>query len=256
MEKEKDKYTSTSEMKDGYVKIVETASKDEDIFKNFKRDKNYTGILEHVSQQQGQMYVNEIKDSLILDNISKFKINDKLGNPKTYTYGNYGVLSPTTLRYIKVLQDLKNNYPINGDNIIEIGCGYGGQYTVLNQLFKPQKYTFVDLPEVLSLIEKYLTTLNVVGDFEFINGKDETVEYDKEYDLVISNYAISECNKNVQKYYIENILSKSKHGYITHNQFNGYSLNEFINIIKSFGNEVTVTAESPLTGKNNVIIKW
>ena len=82
------------------------------------------------------------------------------------------------------------------------------------------------------------------------------MEYDKEYDLIISNYAISECNKDVQKYYIENILSKSKHGYITHNQFNGYTLNEFVDIIKSFGNEVVVTKESPLTGKNNVIIKW
>tara|TARA_R110002110_G_scaffold53643_3_gene154666 strand:- start:2020 stop:2784 length:765 start_codon:yes stop_codon:yes gene_type:complete len=253
---ENQKYTSTSEMKGDYVKIAEIASRKKYVFDNFKRDKNYTGILEHVSQQQGQMYLNELKDSLVLENISKFKINDKLGNPNTFTYGDYGNLSPTTLRYIKVLQDIKNSYSIDDRNIIEIGCGYGGQYTVLSQIFKPKKYTFVDLPEVLSLIEKYLTTLNIKGNFEFINGKDDTMEYDKEYDLIISNYAISECNKDVQKYYIENILSKSKHGYITHNQFNGYTLNEFVDIIKSFGNEVVVTKESPLTGKNNVIIKW
>ena len=38
-----------------------------------------------------------------------------------------------------------------------------------------------------------------------------------EIDLVISNYAFSECNYETQDIYIDKILSKSKRGYITHN---------------------------------------
>ena len=37
------------------------AIKDENVFGNFKRDDNFTSILEHVSYQQGIQYINEIK---------------------------------------------------------------------------------------------------------------------------------------------------------------------------------------------------
>tara|TARA_Y100001938_G_C8043826_1_gene407690 strand:+ start:351 stop:1109 length:759 start_codon:yes stop_codon:yes gene_type:complete len=249
-------YTSTSEMKHEYVSVVDEASKNDSIFQNFKQNKKYTGILEHVSQIQGQLYLNEIVDTTIKDNLHKFKINDKVGNPKTYKYGKFGNMSPTTLRYVKVLQDIKNNTQIEGSRIIEIGCGYGGQYTVMRQLFKPLKYTFVDLPEVLSLIERYLGVLEIKDAYEFVNGKDSEFIYEDFYDLVISNYAISECNKEVQSHYIDNILSKSKHGYITHNQFNGYGLDEFISILKKYGKDVKVKAEVPKTGRKNVILVW
>ena len=38
-----------------------------------------------------------------------------------------------------------------------------------------------------------------------------------EIDLVISNYAFSECNYETQDVYIDKILSKAKRGYLTHN---------------------------------------
>ncbi len=248
-------YTSTSEKNVNYPKITEEASSIDDIFQNFKQNKDYNEILEHVSQEQGAKYLSHINDDL-RTKMETFKINDQLGNPKKYSYPPYGEISPTTLRYVKVLQDLKNKFVLEGSNIVEIGCGYGGQYTVLRQIHRPKKYTFVDLPTVLPLIKRYVEELGISSNTELINGKDENVKYDDKYDLIISNYAISECNKEVQDFYLENILRKSEHGYITHNQFNGYVLDEFVNRLKNYGKAVNVSQETPITGRKNVIVTW
>jgi len=132
----------------------------------------------------------------------------------------------------------------------------GGQYTILKQLFTPLKYSFVDLPTVLPLTKKYLKKLDIDNNVYFIDGKNKKNIYDSEYDLVISNYAISECNEETQQFYINNILINSKHGYITHNQFNGYTLNKFISILKEAGNDVKSVTESPMTGRKNIILIW
>jgi putative sugar O-methyltransferase len=248
-------YTSTSERKK-YPAVCYKAATDDIIFNNFKRDAQYRKILEHVSQQHGTQYLKEIKNKNIIDNLNKFKINDTIGNPITFFYGNKGSFSPTTLRYIKVLDDLVKHFDINKKNIIEIGGGYGGQYTILKQLFTPLKYSFVDLPTVLPLTEKYLKKLNIDNNVYFIDGKNKKNIYENEYDLVISNYAISECNEETQQFYIDNILINSKHGYITHNQFNGYDLNKFISILKESGKDVKSVPERPMTGRKNIILIW
>ena len=115
--------------------------------------------MEHVSIEQGQLYYNLLKNTDIINSFDKFKINDTLGNPITFDYG-VGDVSPTTLRYMKVLNDLMDNWDLNGMNIIEIGCGYGGQYTILKQLIDVKSYSVVDLPEVIKLTEHF--NLNVV----------------------------------------------------------------------------------------------
>jgi hypothetical protein len=38
------------------------------------------------------------------------------------------------------------------------------------------------------------------------------------FDLVLSNWALSECTTEVQDRYIEHVLRRSRHGYITYNQ--------------------------------------
>jgi putative sugar O-methyltransferase len=249
-----EKITSTSEENYGYLDISSKASADDKIFETFKSNENYNGILEHVTQYEGNQYLDIIYNPIILENIQKFKINDILGGPRKYNYDKIGETSPTTLRYIKVLQDLMDNFDLENSNIIEIGCGYGGQYVILKQLFNPKKYSFVDLPIILPLIEKYLIKLDLVDDTSFINFKN--AKYDNNYDLVISNYAISECDTETQLEYLEKVLKNSKHGYITHNQYNGYTLDEFVGKLKFFGKNPVVMTEKPLTAPQNVIIIW
>lgn len=85
--------------------------------------------------------------------------------------------------------------------------------------------------------------------------------------MLFSNYAISECNRTVQDYYIENILSKSKQGYIIYNQIfeyfenwnseqAGYNYEKFAEKLKSYNKNIEIEKEIPLTHHNNVLITW
>lgn len=245
----------------GYLAICKLAVEYDDIFKIFKRSKDYIKVLEHVSQGQGKAYLDIIKkmDRGLLGYFSKFKENDKIGSPRTYNYYEVGRFSPTTLRYIKVLMDLKNFFgSLNKLNIVEIGAGYGGQCKIILDIFTPQSYTIIDLGFVLPLIAKYLTKLNIEN-IVFLTL--QQIGDNKEYDLVISNYAFSECTKSVQNDYLNKILFRSRRGYLICN-YNGassstmpYNKKELCEIL-SKKHTITIINEEPKTGPDNFIIKW
>lgn len=241
---------------DNYRTKCRIFSEDDTSFDQFKIDPIYTGILEHTTKTQALGYIDFIKKSkLDFSKIPLLKSNDEQGSPILENYGDevFDNISPSSIRYIKVLSELINIYThLNGINIVEIGVGYGGQCKMINDYFSVKSYQLIDLPEVLMLAERYLrkyeyTNLKFGGDFS------------EKYDFVISNYAITECSKDVQCNYIDNIINNSRHGYITCNfisdQFNIDSLSkeEFINRIK---HSVNTMDEYPLTYNNNIILYW
>ena len=72
---------------------------------NFKSNKEYNGILEHVSRELGLKYLNLIENefyNIDFKNISEFiEINDHYGNPIKYNYNfkdNILLCSPSSLR--------------------------------------------------------------------------------------------------------------------------------------------------------------
>lgn len=123
------------------------ASMDYRYFNTLRKHPIYTKILEHVSKQQGEEYLDIIKkDSDIQGSFEDYKKNDLYGHPTLYDYPGIGEILPTTLRYIKVLQDLKEEFDnLNGMNICEIGVGYGGQCRIINVFYKPKGYYLVDI---------------------------------------------------------------------------------------------------------------
>jgi putative sugar O-methyltransferase len=239
------------------------AMNDETIFANFKRDTNFTSILEHVSYQQGLDYINEIKkyDWKKL-NWNLFLENDTIGNPRTYNYLselNELVLktfyiSPSTLRYIcfglQILNYIKqcNKTELS---IIEVGGGYGGQCKILLDLCKYNninisKYTIIDLPEITLLQSKYLTKLKYenIKTIPF-DGCEKVI--DNYYDLFISNYALGEFRSDIKNFYINNVLPKCKNYFITWNTIP----------IHSYFNHSNLAEENPQTNPTqfkNVII--
>ena len=90
---------------DVYMRFCKLAATDDKVFKTFKSHPDYVPMLEHVSEPQGFEYLQIIKDRnpQLLDRIHKFRENDKFGAPNTFEYVEAGILSPTTLRYIKML---------------------------------------------------------------------------------------------------------------------------------------------------------
>jgi len=255
-------YSYRSESDNGfYLPIIEKATNDHKTFKNFKNHPFYQEILEHVSYSQGKEYLDCIikNDKNLLDKIDEFLKNDKIGNPKKYYYKEIDkLISPTTLRYIKVASDVKNIFSDKIDNIVEIGCGYGGQYLILDKLINIQNYLLIDLYEVTKFIEKYLEcyVLNSSYETKTINK----ISQNNSWDLVISNYAFSELPSETQYNYIKKILLKSKNGYMTMNSGldtsaflkNHLSLKEITNLMPS----IKIIPEKPLTHKGNYIIVW
>lgn len=228
------------------------AAENEEVFKTFKRHPDFIPILEHVTFEQGLGYIEEIKKGNLLNHIKDFVTNDLIGKPRTYFYPELEIeISPTTLRYIKVLADLINLFG-NLDilNIIEIGCGYGGQCKIINDIAKPRSYTIVDLPGVLRLSKKYLRLQDIENVISRYIDNDDKIHYD----LCISNYAFSEISRNYQDFYAEIIIKNSDMGYITCNFIAPENLTrEEIFALKS---NHTVYPEKPLTGDGNLIYTW
>lgn len=236
-----------------YPLFCKKAATDEYTFKHFKKDSTYAVVLEHVTYNQGLEYLKRIE---LFDNVvnalEKFKINDKLGSPVVYNFNEHGLFSPTTLRYVKILTDL-SQLDLNDKHIAEIGAGYGGQYTVIRQMYKPKSYTFIDLPEVLQLIKKYVTELKLDDiPISYVDGK--TLNSTVKSDLVLSNYAFSECNMEVQETYIKNVLQQATHGYMICNNLNGYTHDDIKDKLNK--PKALISAEIPKTYHKNVLLTW
>lgn len=184
-----------------YLQACKTAN-----VNNFKRDPRLTVIFEHATPKAGALYLGHIVKQTPELLSHKFT-NDQLGNPQVYEYHTLKGMSkysPTTLQYIAVLSNLiKQVGSLDGLRIVEIGGGYGGQCKTIMDVFKPACYHIIDLPEVCKLQRKYCA------------AKCFSKPTGQSYDLVISNYALSEIPNNAM--YVDQILRKCGSGYITCN---------------------------------------
>ncbi len=239
-----------------YPQVCIQASNDYRIFNNFRNHPIYNQILEHVSEEQGSEYLQLIsKDAEILASINDFRPNDNYGGPIMYEYPEIGMISPSTLRYIKVLVDLKDYFQTADNlNICEIGIGYGGQCRVINAFYKPATYCLVDIQPALSLAQRFLDNyiLHSTLAYKTMNELGQ-----RKYDLVLSNYAFTELPRTIQDIYLSKVVLNSKRGYITYNEitpmeFNSYKSDELVAMIPG----AKILREEPLTHPKNCIIVW
>ena len=245
-----------------YPLVCYLASKNENVFSTFKRNPIYRYILEHVTEEHGREYLDVIGEYGLLNaqDWQEFAKNDIYGSPYAYTYNICGMklnLSPTTIRYAKVLCDILSKFNAGEiKSIAEIGIGYGGQCRIIRTKLHDVQYTLIDLPEVIGLAEKYLSKYeNCRENIRYVDGGH--IYLNDDYDLVISNYAFSELRREVQDMYIKKVILKSKRGYITWNSiafsaFGGYSADELLRVIPG---SVRID-ERPLTHPDNCIIIW
>jgi hypothetical protein len=240
---------------DRYLKVCRDATANDNLFMGFKSNPDYTWVLEHVSRDQGEQYLDEIGDCFGSNFMGKFFSNDMYGNPQTHHYRRPNrYVSPTTLRYIKVFADLRRIFGgLDSLNIVEIGGGYGGQCKIINDMYQPKSYTLVDLPDVLGLAEKYLNRLHV----ENVLLRQPTDVSKARYDLCLSNYAFTELDRSYQDFYVENIMKKSARGYLTCNFMDDLSdgrlsKQDLCMIFPTF----EIFDEHPLTSPGNFIFTW
>jgi hypothetical protein len=245
-------------MFEDYIQCCLESAKDKNKFKNFKNDPRYVNILEHANEQYGVLVYNYLKNNnpLLVEkkNLEKFCNLDIVGNPRFLLKIDGLEVSPTTLNYIKVLSILlKINFIKNQDSVCEIGVGYGGQAKIICDELELKKYDCVDLKETHALIKLYTKNYNL-NLYSVANIPDTT------WDLVISNFAFSECPKHIQDVYYEKIIKNSKKGFFTMNYISSifgiesYSKEYFLNKLEKDNFKVDILEEYPKSHPNNCII--
>lgn len=252
--RDNDLQSSLSE-NDVYPAFCEQAATDDDLFRVFRDAAVYTQILEHVPYSLGKRYLKAVrKNAALLESARLICASDTVGTPKRYDYPDVGRASPTTLRYLKVANDLAKDFGmLTGMDIVEIGIGYGGQCRVLSSLYRPGHYSLVDLPPVLKLAERFLSESLVDSPRRFISAYGVP---DMASDLVVSNYAFSELRRDVQEMYMSRVVDKSRRGYMTFNQITPSNFGSMT--VEEFALRVggTVLPERPLSYPGNRIIVW
>lgn len=245
---------SLSEL-DDYLTLCKLASQETKYFRKFRSCKSYRAILENVDGRAGEELLKVISDLGYSVEDFKHLWHPEIGRPYKYHVSNMGAISPTELRYSKILCELDKFFGALDNFIIsEIGVGFGGQGGQIMQTNCVKEYEFIDLEEPLQLVSRYLSTINVTTQRTFTQPKDVQ---DRKRDLVISNYAYSELNQELQDFYFEKVISRSRRGFIIYNHitpssYNTMSATEFAGRIK--GSEIL--EEKPLSHPGNVLIVW
>ncbi|MGE5196609.1 MAG: putative sugar O-methyltransferase [Anaerolineae bacterium] len=239
------------------------AAKEEAAFDNFKRDPFFNLLHEAYTFEEGKEFLNVIfsrTGSDFAEKWQRFKENDRFGNPRTFDYEIAGAFSPSTLLYVKIAQEIVEEFgSLEGLRIVQIGGGYGGLCKVLSDLFSFQSYTIIDLPASLELSKTYLAKLEVPN-IHFSDVRD--VSEEKRYDLVISHYAFSEFDGSLQKKLLSTILCKAKNGYIActfypkHFKIRPFSKEQLLTRCAKLGLGFKILKEEPLMGKDNFILLW
>ena len=218
-DKEWEGWNSPGDNNQLYVDVCSQAAVDDDVFAKFKSIEAYTNVLEHVSKDQGIWYLETILEMTndLNANLEEFKENDKYGNPAILgDYPEIGVISPTTLRYIKNTFDMASlvgETPLS--RIVEVGGGYGGLCKTLSVVCDFDEYILIDLPEVIKLQDRYLSNFPDLHKKCIFVPCTETKEI-KDVDLFISNYALSECDDETQAMYFDKLIANSKFAYLVY----------------------------------------
>jgi hypothetical protein len=200
---------------------------------NFKSDKAYNSILEHVSYEQGKSYIsliieliNEDFKEITFDNINSYLfMNDKYGNPKkeTFMFNDKKIIcSPTSLRYVlHSLLILKYFKKTETTKFVEVGCGYGGLFLAINYFsnllnITIDNYYFIDLPEICGLIKNYLELHknDIKINYSIHSAYNYGLDINENELFFISNYCFTEIEEIHRNNYIKNLFPKVLNGFI------------------------------------------
>lgn len=215
-------------MIDNYLLACKDFTVNDESFNTFKVDSRYTPVLEHLTESDANLYFAEMKCKNLLSEkkLSLVKENDKYGSPLVINHSELGVISPTTVRYLKNSLDIVDYFgtQMPFGKVIEIGGGYGGLCKVFSSFNKFDLYYLVDFPEVNGLSKKYLSKFKTLKN-KVKHISTDTVSEVADIDLFISNYAFSECSAEYQDLYYDAFIKNSKNFYIVYNNFTENNVN-------------------------------
>jgi len=240
-----------------YPAFCAMAASDDEVFARFRRSLIYRAILEHVNYSQGLVHWREFtRRGLDSQRWRCILLNDEVGGPCTSTYEGLGRVCPSTLSYAKMAADMFELFgPLDGMRVAEIGVGYGGQCRVISHGWDVASYDLFDLPEALALTRRFLETSGMpASGYATRDGREPMAG---EYDLVISNYAFSELQGDLQERYFERVIKRSPRGYFIYNHISPGAMQPLT--AEDFAARIPgarILPEYPLTAPGNVLVVW
>lgn len=197
-----------------YTEALKNLDTDPSIFATFKSNTYFNDILEHTDKTFGERYEALVHSEFnedpkyFLDIVAK---NDAIGSPIKETFSGID-MSPSNLRYIYHALLLKSKifswFPAKKDiRILEIGGGYGGLCLYLTSVLTEYNvdYTIIDLPEPSRLQNKFLEKVGVENARSVSYNSIDDIAKQK-FDLVISNYCLSEISLENQEEYFKKLI--------------------------------------------------
>lgn len=233
-------------------------------FKTFRRHPKYTSIVETISKDFAQKYLDIIHKKYNLKNDEILKIINpiqNLGMPKKFFLRDLEIeVSGLALRYLKVALEIKEKIRKKDKiNIVEIGCGFGGQALILDKLLDINTYSFIDIWQANLLIRRFLHDAFFDKPYSLLTLND-LISDNLNYDFLISNYAFSELPFMIQKVYFEKVVKNSKEGYMIMNSGEKGEYGTIKNLSKKeLTNKIEnsyIDEEYPKTSQNNYLIRW
>ena len=240
---------------DAYYNACRQAASDPQRFARFRSDPQIRGTtdtntLEHGLECEAWIMTHARH---LLPWLDTFRRVDSIGTPMLYQFPHVGLFNPTTLRHIVTLARIQNT--LNGmklRTVVEIGSSYGA-LAALMQMFYPtiEAYHVWENPLVYCLTAKFLDELGLSYSLNLDTSQTEDF-YDATYDLVISCYALSEFERDMQGVYIDHVLLKAQAGFMVMNTCKeGYTRQELAARLNA-----EVLPEIPATDKDNYTLVW
>ena len=238
----------SSGMEDLFLQECMKLCSDDEAYRVFKRNHIFTKIIGNDIRQKhiSDVWYDFVKDTNLMNNLKKFKTNDLFGYPVSYMYPKTGLISPGTLCFMSVLHDINTRLvDVKDKTVCEIGSGYGGQSKIFLD-YGASKVQLIDRKETLSLAQKYLSKFR----YKRVQYSTTNEIPEQEWDLVVSNWCLSELDREGAKFYVDNVISKSQNGYFLVNYRNPEDREWLLSELKNIFSNVTIEEERPKTNEN------
>jgi len=266
---------SQDEMRTAYAEYDEAHAhfaSNEAAFSTFRSSAFAVAMYEHVSPVHGEAILALIRRTspslLRVASVARFAEGAAIGSPRRAAFPGLPAMSPTSLRYVKVVAELQQCFgSLGGMRIVEVGPGYGGQAHAILSYARPKLYHLVDLPGVTALAHKFIK--RAVGcTWGTTEMRDVLHGYSQHgFDLFISNYAFHELRLETQMQYFRKLVRNSSHGYVIYSEgLSAHSARQSLRtgtllwLLEAVGLDPGTMQEEPLSGVHeglpNTVITW
>lgn len=234
-----------------YIKLLRDALDNHELFINFRNHVGFKNIAISYDKCCNQYYnYFKINKSHIFDNpiFKEIQLLDKIGNINIEQNSeiNENSLSALYWRYLYVAYQILDKWT-NIKNIIEIGNGIGGLAAVLLTINHNLHITLIDLPIINEFSKKYIPK-KLHKNIRWMNNNNIIIQ---KYDLLISEFTLSELSNETYQYYHNNIIQYCKSAYLAMNFWNPDEKNTNLLSLKTIYNNIIEKEEFPKTDYNN-----